>query len=71
MTEEPRDEYRFDYAQAKKNRFAEALSSGGRVVYLEPEVATAFPDSESVNRQLRAVLTSIPASPPRDENVSG
>lgn len=66
MSEEPRDEYRFDYAQAKQNRFADALSSGGRVVYLDPEVAAAFPDSESVNRMLRAVLTSIPSAPPHE-----
>jgi hypothetical protein len=58
-----RDHYDFDYRQAKPNRFAAMfgpLKPGGRVVYLEPEVAERFPTSEDVNRVLKALLDTMP-----------
>jgi hypothetical protein len=64
MSEELREEYRFDYSKAKRNRFAGELPSGGRVVYLEPEVAAVFTDSAQVNRLLKAVLAAMPAADP-------
>jgi len=61
MSDELREEYTFDYGKAKPNRFAsERLAPGGRVVYLEPEVAAVFSDSEQVNRFLKAVLATMP-----------
>ena len=63
MTDELRDEYDFDYKQAKPNRFAVpmgSLKSGGRVFYLEPEVAARFASSEEVNRLLKALLDAMP-----------
>jgi len=66
MSDELRPEYDFDYRKAKPNRFAADLPPGGRVVYLEPDVAAAFGDSTQVNRLLRAVLEAMPpATPPR------
>lgn len=65
MSDELRDEYQFDYRKAKRNRFAEKLPPGGRVVYLEPEVAAVFADSAQVNRLLRAILSSVP--PPKTQ----
>jgi len=53
-------EYQFDYSKAKPNRFAIYLPPGGRVVYLEPEVARAFTDSAQVNRLLKALLAAMP-----------
>ena len=62
MSDELRDEYQFDYRTAKRNRFAAELPPGGRVVYLDPEVAAVFTDSTQVNRLLKAVLASLPAA---------
>ncbi len=60
MSDELRDEYDFDYSQAKPNRFAKPLPPGSRVVYLEPEVAKRFTDSNEVNRLLKAILAAMP-----------
>ncbi len=63
MSDELRDEYQFDYARAKPNRFAAALTKGGRLVVLDPEVAAAFRGSDAVNAVLRALLQTMPGRP--------
>ncbi len=63
MSDELRDEYRFDYRQAKPNRFAAGLKAGGRLVVLEPEVAKVFRDSGDVNAVLRALVATMPVRP--------
>jgi hypothetical protein len=58
-----RDHYDFDYRQMKPNRYAALfgpLKPGGRIVYLEPEVAARFPTSEDVNRALKSLLDAMP-----------
>ena len=60
MSDELRDEYDFDYSKGKPNRFAKPLPPGGRVVYLEPEVAKRFADSNEVNRLLKAIMEAMP-----------
>ena len=60
MSDELRDEYDFDYSHAKPNRFAKPVPPGGRVVYLEPEVAKRFADSNEVNRLLKAIMEAMP-----------
>jgi len=69
MSDELREEYRFDYSKAKRNRFAGELPPGGRVVYLEPEVAAVFTDSAQVNRLLKAVLAAMPPASRAGEAV--
>ena len=54
-----RREYRFDYRRARPNRFAAALQSR-TVVVLDPDVASVFGSSESVNQLLRSVITALP-----------
>ena len=54
-----RAEYRFDYRRAKPNRFAQRFSSSVAVV-LDPDVASIFRTSESVNELLRSVLAALP-----------
>ena len=61
MSDELRDEYDFDYTKAKPNRFAKPLPSGGRIVYLEPDVAKRFTDSDEVNRLLKAIMEAMPS----------
>lgn len=52
--------YDFDYAKAKPNPFAASCPPGGRLVVLEADVAEVFPDAESVNAVLRALITTMP-----------
>ena len=55
-----RPEYTFDYSKAKPSPYAERLQGRTVAVVLEPDVAAAFPDSKAVNRQLRAVVATVP-----------
>jgi hypothetical protein len=54
------DEYRFDYSKAKPNRFAQAFEEQQIMVALDPDVAAIFSTPESVNRVLRALITTLP-----------
>jgi len=38
---------------------------GSAIVLLDPDVARAFPDAESVNRALRAIMAIAPVRPRR------
>lgn len=46
-----------------QGKYAERFRSGSNLVLLDPEVAKAFPDEQSVNEALRLVieLTQIPS----------
>lgn len=55
-----RPEYRFDYAKAKPNRFADQVQPEAVAVLLDPDVAVVFQDAKSVNSVLRALLTTMP-----------
>ncbi len=52
-------EYRFDYGQARPNRFAGQLEAT-LVVVLDPDVAEVFTTPESVNAALRALIGAVP-----------
>ena len=56
-----RPEYRFDYSQARPNRFATQIIEGSVAVVLEPDVASVFRSSESVNQLLRSVIAALPS----------
>lgn len=51
---EMRAEYNF--SGGDRGKYADQYSRGTNVVFLDPEVAKAFPDSDSVNEALRALL---------------
>jgi hypothetical protein len=55
-----RPEYDFDYSKARKNPYAARLKGRAVVVVLDPDVAEAFPTSESVNTLLRSVVAAVP-----------
>lgn len=55
-----RKEYRFDYSQARPNRFAGRIDDKQLVVLIDADVSEIFSTSESVNSALRALLTAIP-----------
>ena len=50
---EMRDEY--DFSKGVRGKYSERFSQGSNVVVLDPDVADVFPDSESVNKALRAL----------------
>ena len=57
-----RSEYRLDYSKAKPNRFAAKMAMGTIAIVLEPDVASVFKSSESVNSLLRSVIGAMPSS---------
>ena len=48
-----KDEY--DFSGGVRGKYAKLFPVGASVVVLDPDVAELFPDSESVNRALRAL----------------
>jgi|SRR6266850_6297476 len=45
----------YDFSKGIRGKYAKRFKSGTNVVVLAPDVARMFPDSESVNRALRAL----------------
>jgi hypothetical protein len=58
--DEMRVEYRFDYAKARPNRFADRMKNGAVAVILDPDVAAVFGSSKAVNTFLRSVIATLP-----------
>jgi hypothetical protein len=46
----------YDFAQGVRGKHHEAYEAGTNVVFLEPDIAKVFKDSDSVNRVLRLLL---------------
>ena len=46
----------YDFRGGIRGRYADATARDAVALVLEPDVAAAFPDAESVNRALREVL---------------
>jgi hypothetical protein len=65
-----RREYRFDYRKARPNRFAALMEGSTVAVVLDPDVASVFKSSESVNSLLRSVILALPR-PARAQAKSG
>jgi hypothetical protein len=55
---EMRDEY--DFSAARPNKYAKKYSEGANLVVIEPDLVKWFPDSESVNSALRALVSAFP-----------
>ena len=55
-----RTEYRFDYSKARPNRFAGRMEAGSIAVVLDPDVASVFGSSQTVNALLRSVISAMP-----------
>jgi hypothetical protein len=56
-------EYKFDYKEAKSNRFASRTKDGPLVVLVDPDVAKVFTSAEQVNKALRALISAMPEQP--------
>jgi hypothetical protein len=48
------DEY--DFSKGARGKYAERYAAGTNVVVLAPDVAAVFPDADSVNEALRALM---------------
>lgn len=46
----------YNFTKGERGKYAEQYKEGNNVVLLEPDIAKAFPDSESVNKALRTLL---------------
>lgn len=46
----------YDFSKGVRGKHYRAYQAGTNVVFLEPDVAEVFPDSESVNEALRLLL---------------
>ena len=55
----------YDFSGGVRGKYAGRFPHDVTVVLLEPDVAAAYPDSQSVNRALRAILDAAPARPRR------
>jgi hypothetical protein len=46
----------YDFSKGVRGKYAKRYAAGTNVVVLAPDVATAFPDADSVNEALRALM---------------
>jgi hypothetical protein len=59
MSQKPEDddlEPEYDFSGAVRGKYYDRYQQGTNIVLLDPDVAQAFKDSESVNRALRRLL---------------
>ncbi len=49
-----RDDY--DFSKGVRGKYAKLYKDGTNVALLEPDVARAFPDSDSVNKALKKLM---------------
>ncbi len=55
--DELRPEYNFDYSKAVRGKYYRKLmEEGSNVIVLDPDIAKAFHNSDSVNEALRSLL---------------
>jgi len=52
----------YDFSGARPNKYAKKYAQGTNIVLIEPDLFQYFPDSESVNNALRALVSIIPKS---------
>jgi hypothetical protein len=62
VADELRPEYSFDYRKARPNRFAGQVDGSQVIVMLDPDVSEIFTTPESVNKVLRALISTMPAA---------
>lgn len=46
----------YDFSKGVRGKYAKRYAEGSNVVVLSPDVAKAFPDSQSVNNALRLLI---------------
>jgi hypothetical protein len=54
LTEDTLPEY--DFSEGVRGKYARRAAEGSNIVILAPDIAEAFPDSETVNEALRGLI---------------
>jgi hypothetical protein len=49
----------YDFSKGVLGKYAKRYEEGANVVVIEPDVATVFPDHDSVNQALRSLVEII------------
>jgi hypothetical protein len=52
----------YDFSKGQRGKYADRYRAGTNIVRLDPEVAEAFPTSESVNTALKELLREAESS---------
>ena len=63
--DEMRTHYDLEHSKSRPNRFASRFHEGAVAIVLDPDVATVFRSSESVNDLLRSVISAMPSQEAR------
>ncbi len=50
----------YDFSDARPNKYAKKYAEGTNLVMIDPDLMRFFPDAESVNATLRALVAIIP-----------
>ena len=58
----------YDFSKGVRGKYAKQYAEGTNVILLDPDVAKAFPTSESVNKALRSLLRKKEDAGPRQTN---
>ncbi len=54
----------YDFSQGIRGKYAQRFRQGVNLVLLDPDVATSFPDAQSVNQALRELIRVAKSSRP-------
>jgi hypothetical protein len=60
----------YDFSKGVRGKYYQRYMQGTNVVLLDKDVAEMFPDSESVNRALRALNELMKATKPKKKQVA-
>jgi hypothetical protein len=58
----------YDFSKGVRGKYAKQYAEGTNVILLDPDVAKAFPTSESVNEALRSLIRKKEDAPPKQTN---
>jgi hypothetical protein len=60
----------YDFSKGVRGKYAKQYAEGTNVILLDPDVAKAFPTSESVNKALRSLMRKKEDATPKQTNQS-
>ena len=64
MLDELRPEYhREDFGTMTRGKYAERMKEGSNIIVLDPDIAEAFPNAQTINEILRRLLERSISSP--------
>jgi len=58
----------YDFSKGVRGKYAKQYAEGTNVILLDPDVAKAFPTSESVNKALRSLIRKKEDAAPNQTN---